>query len=174
MSTLSRLLRPGTTGPWYSPAGATPAGASAATLAVPLVGWAVGRRATDPAFLAAAAHSLARLTHAEGWAIADACLFALVLEDVVTGADPAKELDRLIALRLPLAESWGRASRSPQLDPVWAAVRRFPNEPMAAAAACRARGGEPGLAGALAGAAAGAAPAERSWEEALGRLGLRP
>jgi hypothetical protein len=92
----------------------------------------------------------------------------------VTGADPAGDLDRLVALRLPSAERWARASPSAQLDPVWAAVRQFPREPLAAASASRARGGEPGLAAALAGAAAGAAPVAPSWEEALGRLGLRP
>jgi dephospho-CoA kinase len=174
LAALARQLDPPSGGVWYRAAVDAPPGAPAALLAVAVVAWALSRGAPDPAFLAAAASSLARLTHTEAPDRTDACLVALVLQDLATSPDPPRALAPATAAHVRRAELWGGASPSRRLESVWSAVRRHPSDPAGAAAACRAMGGEPALAAALAGAAAGAGQKEGSaWEQTLAKLGVR-
>jgi dephospho-CoA kinase len=175
LAALARQLAPPTGGAWYRAAVDAPPGAPATLLAGAVVAWALSRGAPDPPFVAAAASSLARLTHREAPDRADACLVALVMLDLATSVDPPRALAAAIAAHARTAELWGGSSPSPRLEPVWSAAQQHPRDPFAAAAACGALGGEAALAAAIAGAAAGASSyADPSWEAALRRLGMRP
>ncbi len=162
MEALARRLSPPAAGPWYRTAAEAEPGASAAGLAVALAAWALCRGLADPPFLAAAAGSVSRLTHADPVARAEACLVALVAQEVALagGATAGVEAD---AARLgSLAARFGGALPSRQLDPVWAAVRRHPAGPAAARADCEREGGDGALAGALAGLGAAVEPSPRA------------
>jgi dephospho-CoA kinase len=106
MEVLARRLQPPADGPWYRAARTGGAGGPGPeTLMAPVVLWAL-RRGLDPPFLLQAAASLARLTHADAAAVANACFAALVLTDVaVAGAIPP-DLDARAAAWAGLASQW--------------------------------------------------------------------
>lgn len=157
MEALARRLVPAACGPWYRAAAEAPPEASASRLGVALAVWALRRGTPDPAFLAAAAGSVARLTHTDPAARADACLAALVAQQRVVslpGGDAAADASSLA----PLAVRFGGGPPSGGLDVVWEAVRRFPSDPGGAGKECARRGGDAELAAALAGLGASFEP----------------
>jgi dephospho-CoA kinase len=170
MERVATLLEPPAPGPWYRAARSAEPGAGPETLAGPLVLWALSRGGPDPAFLAAAAFSLARLTHDDALAVADACLFALVLQEVALRGEVLADIEGRIPALEAVSRRWA-GPPSPRLAAVWKAARRSPTDPAGAREASRGEGIEPGLAGALVGTAAGfegQAPAELA--EALAKL----
>ena len=144
MERVARLLVPPASGPWFRAARPDPGGPGPETLAGPIVLWTLAR-ARDDERVAAAAFSMARLTHLDDAALAGAVLFALALSGVVAG----EPLEPGLLARLPawtrLAERWSGAAPSARIG---AAIEEA------------ARGGSAGgeLAGALRGAAAGVDP----------------
>ena len=158
MVALSRRLDPAAQGPWYRAAEEAVPDAPAARLGVALAAWALRRGAPDPEFLAMAAGSVARLTHVEPAARADACLVALVAQQCVVSTSRAEDVATL-ALRLaPLAVRFGGGPLSGGLDAVWAAVALFPFDPSRAGRESARRGGDRELAAALARIATPAPP----------------
>ena len=151
MEGLGRRLTPPAAGPWYRTAEESDPGAAAANLAVALAVWALCRGAADAPFLAGVAGSIARLTHTEGAARADACVLALVAQEVALAAGAPGDVEALAQRAARLATRLGGAPPSGGLAPVWAAVRARPRDPAGACAECARRGGDPSLAGALAG-----------------------
>jgi hypothetical protein len=173
MEGLAARLCPPATRPWYRTAEEADPGPSPARLSVALAAWALRRGPPDPPFLAAAAGSVARLTHADPVARADACLLALVAQEAAVGglrADLEKHADRLG----PLAARFGGAPPSARLVPVWSAVRWFPNDPAGAAASCAAGGGDPGLAAAVAGLGSPVEPTTRAMALRAALEAVRP
>jgi dephospho-CoA kinase len=151
MEDLARRLTPPARGPWYRTAAEAAPGGTAAPLAVAVAAWGLCRGPADPPFLAAAAGSVARLSHTDPGARADACLLALVAQDVaVRGGDTAK-VEAWAEGHAPLATRFGGAKPSGRLAPVWKAARHHPSDPEGAARECARHGGEPTLASALAG-----------------------
>ena len=123
-----------------------------------LAAWALRRGAPDPPFLAAAAGSVARLTHVDAAARADACLLALVAQQRVVSTSRAEDVATL-ALRLaPLAAPLRRrpAIRRPRRGV--GRGRASPVDPSRAGEESARRGGDRELAAALAGLATPAAP----------------
>jgi dephospho-CoA kinase len=120
MERVARLLHPPASGPWYEAASSAPPAAPAWTLAAPLVAWCLERGGPDAEFTVAAAASLARLTHREPAAIADACLAALVVQQALTALRP-RGAD---AAMRALAARWGGAepTRTLEGDPALRAV----------------------------------------------------
>jgi hypothetical protein len=161
MERLAAGLRPPAARPWYRTAGEAEPGAPAARLSVALAVWALRRGAPDPPFLAAAAGSVARLSHTDPAARADACLLALVAREAALAPGRTDVEDHAERLS-PLAARFGGAPPSARLLPVWSAVRRFPSDPRAAGGACAEGGGDPGLAAALAGLGAPVEPTPRA------------
>jgi dephospho-CoA kinase len=149
---LLKLLAPPRPGPWYRAPedDAVPP----ETLAGPLVAWSLGRSGPDSDFLTAAAASLARLTHREGRELAEACFFALVLQEAAAAGSLAVVESRLPEMEV-LSARWGGASPAGRTRRAWKAAAAHPRDPLAAREAGRAAGIEPGLAGALAGIVAG-------------------
>jgi dephospho-CoA kinase len=162
MERLAGQLRPPATRPWYRTAEESAPGASPARLSVALAAWALRRGAPDPPFLAAAAGSVARLTHTDAAARADACLLALVAQAVAPAGDRAASLEDSVERSLPLAVRFGGARPSGRLAPVWLAARRYPADPIAAGAACAREGGDAALASALAGLGSAVEPSARA------------
>ena len=158
MEALARRLVPAARGPWYRAAEEGPPGAPASRLGVALAAWAMRRGAPDPEFLAAAAGSVARLTHTDPVARTDAILVALVAQQGIVSppgtADAAAQASRLASL----AARFGGAPPSAGLGVVWDAVSRSPSDPWRASRECARRGGDAELAAALAGLAAPVAP----------------
>jgi hypothetical protein len=161
MGRLAADLRPPATLPWYRTAGEADPGAAAARLSVAVAAWALRRGAPDPPFLAAAAGSVARLTHTDAAARADACLLALVAQEMARVESRAAPLYDGVERSMSLAVRFGGAMPSGRLDPVWAAVRRCPSDPVAAGAACAREGGDAALASALAGLGSVVEPSPR-------------
>jgi dephospho-CoA kinase len=159
MEMLAHRLTPPSTCPWYRTAGEADPGAPATHLAVALAAWALCRGGADPEFLAAAAGSIARLTHTDPAVRADTCLLTLVAQEVALAAGAPGDIEASAQRLERLASHFGGAPPSGGLAPVWAAVRAHPGDPAGALAECARRGGEPSLAGALAGLAA---PVENS------------
>jgi hypothetical protein len=158
MERLARRLVPPARGPWYRAAEEATPGASAARLGVALTAWALRRAAPDREFLAAAAGSVARLTHTDPRARADACLVALVAQQRIVspsgGADAAAEAARLAHL----AARFGGGPPSGGLGAVWNAIARAPTDPSRAAAEGARLGGDGELAAAIAGLGSSAGP----------------
>jgi len=151
MEGLARRLTPPSTRPWYRTAGEADPGAPATHLAVALAAWALRWGALDPPFLAAAAGSIARLTHTDPAARADACLLALVAQDVAVAGGATKDVEAWAERHVPLAARFGGARPSGRLAPVWKAARHHPSDPEGAAGECARDGGEATIASALAG-----------------------
>ncbi len=151
MEALARRLVPAARGPWYRAAGEAEPDAPALRLGVALAVWALRQGAPDPEFLAAAAGSVARLTHTDPAARADACLVALVAQQRVVGlAGGGNALAEATSLA-PLAARFGGGKPSGELGVVWEAVRQFPSDPGGARKECARRGGDAEVAAALAG-----------------------
>jgi dephospho-CoA kinase len=148
---LGRRLEPAAAGPWYEAAGEADPGAAAANLSVALAAWNLCRGAGDAPFLAGVAGSIARLTHTHAPARADACVLALVAQEVALAAGAPVDVEARARGLERLATRFGGAPPSGSLAPVWAAVRARPGDPVGAGAECARRGGDPALAGALAG-----------------------
>jgi dephospho-CoA kinase len=151
MEALGRRLAPPAARPWYETAEEAEPRAPAATLAVALAAWALCRGAADPPFLAGVAGSIARLTHTDAAARADACVLALVAQEVALAAGVPGDVEALARHAEPLATRFGGVPPAGGLAPVWAAVLARPRDPAGARAECARRGGDPALAGALAG-----------------------
>jgi dephospho-CoA kinase len=149
---LLKLLVPPRPGPWYraSDDDAVPP----ETLAGPLVAWSLARSGADADFLAAAAASLARLTHRDARELAEACFFALALQEAAVAGLGAVVESRLREMEL-LSARWGGATPAGRTRKAWEAAAAHPRDPLAAREAGRAAGIEPGLAGALAGIVVG-------------------
>ena len=151
---LARLLAPAPEGPWYRAALPHEAGPPPARLAAPLALWALRQGGPDEAFLAAAAASLARLTHVEVASVADACFLALALLHAALTGSAGAERERRSAWT-DLARRWAGVPPSGKIDVVLSACLAHPGDPEAARRACAAAHGDADLAGALAGMAAG-------------------
>ena len=105
MERLAGLLSPPATGPWYCCA--RPAEEPGAQLLVgPVVLWALVRAGDDPAFIAAAAASLARLVHGEASRRTRTVLSALALHEAIARGGPLMVSSRARVL----AERWGGAA----------------------------------------------------------------
>jgi hypothetical protein len=91
-------------------------GAPATHLAIALAAWALRRGSPDPPFLAAAAGSVARLTHTDPPSRADACLLALVAQDVALAGGVTGDLESWAQRRVPLARQFGGGPPSGRLD----------------------------------------------------------
>jgi len=114
MERIAGMLVPPTDRPWYRAAEPETIGPGPETLAGPVVLWALARAGPDAEFLAAAAASLARLTHADPARIAGACLFALVLQDALVADSIGSERPRGgPSPRADLARRWGGAPPLP-------------------------------------------------------------
>jgi dephospho-CoA kinase len=172
METLARRLAPPATRPWYRTAEEAAPGAPAASLAVALAAWTLFRRGPDPPFLAAAAGSVARLTHADPAERADACLLALVAQETAVAGGSAGNVEAAAARLTALARRFGGAPPSGALAAVWSSVRLHVADPAGARAECARRGGEASLAAALAGIGAriGEMPDAARWRRALDGL----
>ena len=113
MERVARLLAPVGPGPWYRQADARSGEPSPAALAAPLVLWALTRGVADEDYVASAAASLARLTHTDGRAVADAVAVALTLREVLSdGRVPGAGWAHACAR----AERWGGAPPSPGVE----------------------------------------------------------
>jgi dephospho-CoA kinase len=156
---LAARLEPKATGPWYDAARQAPPGGPASALAPALVAWALASRGADVDFLASAAASLARLTHVEAAPRAEACLLALLLQDVALHRSFPRDLEERAQGHRGLAARWGGSDPGDTLLPVLEAARAHADDPPAARAAAASRGAEGALAGALVGAAVGASDA---------------
>lgn len=151
MEGLSRRLTPPAAGPWYETAADREPGAAAASLAVALAAWALCRGPADGPFLAGVAGSIARLTHTDAAARADACVLALVAQEIALAPGASGDVFGLARRAEGLATRFGGATPKGGLAPVWAAVSTRPGDPAGARAECARGGGDPALAGALAG-----------------------
>ena len=161
---LGRRLTPAAAGPWYETARGADPGAAAANLGVALAAWALCRGPADAPFLAGVAGSIARLTHTDAAARADACVLALVAQEVALAAGAPGDVGARARRLARLATRFGGAPPSGVLAPVWAAVCARPADPAGARAECARRGGDPALAGALAGLGAPVEDSPRSGE----------
>jgi hypothetical protein len=151
---LARMLVPPAEGPWYRAARSQQAGPSPACLAGPLTLWTLRQAGSDEAFLAAAAASLARLTHADAASVADACLFALaMLHAALTGRVDAEPERRAEWERI--AGRWAAGPPSGRIEAVLSASRAHPNDPAAARQASVRAHGDGDLAAALVGMSLG-------------------
>ena len=160
MPRLAALLEPPSLGPWYRAAGSAGAGA-AAPLAVAAALWATARRPGDEAYAASVAATLARLTHRDGPALAEAVLFALALSTVLTAETVPAALRPGERGWLAEAERWGGAPPPPAAV---ACLESFGRAPASSGAVPR-----PEMAAALAGAGHGVAAGEAPEETALVR-----
>jgi dephospho-CoA kinase len=161
MGRVARLLVPPTDRAWYRAAQEGAADTGPETLAAPVALWSLSRSGPDPDFVAAAAASLARLTHTEGAAIAGACLFALALHEALVSGATGHNLTSSLPGWTALARRWGGESPPERIAAaVEAAVRH-------GAIPSSARGPAPdpawdelaaGLVGAAIGVPAGTAP----------------
>ncbi len=149
LDSLARRLRPPARGSWWLAALEAAPEAPAAAWAIALAAWAL-RRGSEPPSLAAAAASLARLTHADLPSRTDACLLALLVHDAA-GWNGAGTFGGRLGELGPLAERWGGARPTGRLAPVLASADRFPGDPIRARTDCEHAGGDGALAAGLAG-----------------------
>jgi dephospho-CoA kinase len=153
MERLARRLVPSASGPWFRAALSADDEVGPETLAGALVIWALARGGPDPAFLASAAASLARLTHRRG--ISDSCLLSLMIQAVAVDGKVVPALEQSFAEWSALAARWGGEPPTGRPLAAWRAAVAHPLDPPAARSACRSAGLDPGLAGALVGIATG-------------------
>jgi hypothetical protein len=106
MERVSRLLVPPAEGPWYRAARDGDGDPGPEALAAPVALWGVSRAGLDPDFLAAAAFSMARLTHTAASRLATACLYALAAGELAASGHAPRDLAPLERL----AEKWGGAA----------------------------------------------------------------
>jgi len=159
LARLGARLRPMPQGPWYRAALVGEAAPWPEALAGVVALWALGR-GMDAEWLASAAASLARLTHADGESIAGACLAALATREAALLGSLEGLTGRLSGWE-PEARRWGGAPPAGRVASALGAAVAHPGEPSLARRAAEAAGAEPALAGALVGLVAGA-PVEGS------------
>jgi dephospho-CoA kinase len=150
MERVAACLSPAAGGPWYRAAREAAGEPGPEALAAPLALWALVRRGDDPELTAAAAASVARLTHREPSRLADAVLMALALAAAATGG--LEEARGRWPTLVALAERWGGDAASARVGQALDVALRHPTGAEAARAAPDPVGS---LAGALAGVAAG-------------------
>jgi dephospho-CoA kinase len=110
MERLARRLDTPPAGPWYRAGTSSGTGPRAEAVMLPLVLWALARAGDDPPFLAAAAASLSRLFHSEDSAVSDACLYALVLQEVALSGRLPRDVGPRPDGGSALARRWGGAA----------------------------------------------------------------
>ena len=161
MERLAARLAPPAAPPWYRAAAAEREEPRPETLAVPVALWSLARRGNDPEHTAAAAASLARLTHRDPSVIADACFLALALSHVGAEGTLAGMAEQWPAWSR-LAARWGGGPPTGRIDRAATLARR---EAVPPGAGPDGGDGERVLAGALAGMASGLAgrPAPEDW-----------
>jgi dephospho-CoA kinase len=173
MERLARALVPPARGPWYRAAEGDPR-PGPETLAAPVVLWALAGAGPDEDHAVAAAASLARLTHTDAAARADACLQTLLLHAAAVSGSVEGLRARLYAL-MDLAARWGGARPGARVREALRAAMRHPQD----AGRAREDAGDPetgSLAAALVAIAAGSPaiavpPDLLSSLQALNRLG---
>jgi hypothetical protein len=133
MERVARLLVPPADGPWYRAAGPDADEPGPETLAAPLVVWSLSRAGPDAEFVAAAAASLARLTHTDPARIAGACLYALALQEALIAA-AADALAAPLPGWTALARRWGGAEPPAAITEAVEAAARAGADPMGARA----------------------------------------
>jgi dephospho-CoA kinase len=126
---IARLLVPPADRPWYRAAGPGEQ-AGPETLAPPVVIWSLSRGGPDVEFLAAAAASLARLTHTDPAQIAGACLYALALQEATVGGS-AEALASSLPTWTALAGRWGGAAPPEAVTAAVDAAARIQTDPAA-------------------------------------------
>jgi dephospho-CoA kinase len=156
LGSLAAQLEPKASGAWYETAREAEPRAAAANLAPALAAWALASRPPDADFLASAAASLARLTHVDAASRAEACLFALLLQEVSLVGRVPQDLEARARAYAAAAERWGGGAPGGALAPVLQTALAHPGDPAAASAAAAERGAPGELASALVGAARGA------------------
>jgi len=154
---LARRLAPPAAGPWYRAARAGEAAPWPEALSPALALWAAAR-GLDADWLAAAAASLARLTHPDDEAVAGAVLAALLSLRVACGEAPAELPGRLAGLA-PAATRWGGVVPPARVSGAVEAAVCAPADPARAARLAARAGAEPEFAAALVGLARGLPPA---------------
>ena len=159
---LARRLAPPFSGPWYRAARAGEGGPWPEALAPALALWAAAR-GLDEEWLAAAAASVARLTHAEVEAVAGAVLAALASYDAARG-EPLAGLPGRLAGRAALATRWG-GSEPPERVARAVEAAAAAADSGSAARLAGAAAAEPAFAAALAGLVRGASAAGADREE---------
>jgi dephospho-CoA kinase len=133
MERIARLLVPPADGPWYRAARADAGAPGPESLAAALVVWSLSRGGPDAEFVAAAAASLARLTHTDPARIAGACLYALALQEAMVGG-AADALAASLPSWIALARRWGGAAPPAAITTAVEAAARAGADPMAARA----------------------------------------
>ena len=128
MERLARLLVPPARGPWYRAAGPD-SGLGPATLTGPLALWSLARAGVDDDHVAAAAASLARLTHSDPGARADAVLQALLLQSAAGAGIIDDGLRARLGAGTPLAQRWGGAPPTGRVREALRAALRHPQDP---------------------------------------------
>ena len=147
---MATALHPRHDGPWYLAPETAAADQPPESLAIPVALWSEGRRPGDGAYTAAAAASLARLTHRDDAAISAAVLAALAAQHSLATGDAASLRQRVGRWVAVAAACTGIRPPSAIVDTVLAAAAH-PGDREPAARAAQLAGGLPPLARALAG-----------------------
>jgi dephospho-CoA kinase len=126
-------LSPRAPGPWYRAADADAPGPGPETLAPAVALWSLLRRGDDPDYAASAAATVARLTHRDPRALADATLVALTF--VAAAAGGLGEARRRWSESLALATRWGGTAPSGKGEDVLQLALAHRGDPAAACAA---------------------------------------
>jgi hypothetical protein len=153
---LRALLAPAAAGAWYRVAQPGAGAPWPEALAVPLAAWAVLRR-HDGEWLASAAASLARLTHAEPGHVGAAVLAALAAHAVARGEGPGTLPERVSGWARA-AERWGGAVDVARVANAIAAAAVSHRDALEARRDAEAHGAEPAFAAGLVALASARAP----------------
>jgi dephospho-CoA kinase len=159
MERIARLLVPPADGPWYRAARPDADEPGPESLAAPLVVWSLSRGGQDAEFVAAAAASLARLTHTDPVRIAGACLYALAMEAALARGVAPEALAAVLPGWIALAGRWGGAAPPDAVTAAVEAAARAAADPMAARADPRSGELAAGLVAATIGVPSSTAPA---------------
>jgi dephospho-CoA kinase len=151
---LAGRLRPVPKTPWYRAAVVGQAAPWPEALAPVVALWALAR-GLDAEWLASAAASLARLTHADSESVAGACLAALTARAAALSGSLEGLHERLSEWE-PAARRWGGEPPPSRIANAVRAAVAHAKTPTAARRAAETAGAEPALAGALVGIVAGA------------------
>jgi dephospho-CoA kinase len=156
---LARALTPPAGGPWYRAARPGEGAPWPEALAVPVALWA-DHAGLDGDWLAAAAASLARLTHADPGDVATAVLASLAALDVGVQGSLDGAVERIPGW-VAAARRWGGGEPSPRAAHAIESAAAHPRDAVAARREAEARGVSPLLAGGLTGLQAGS----RDWAD---------
>jgi dephospho-CoA kinase len=133
MERLARALVPPARGPWYRAADRD-AAPGPETLAAPIALWSLARAGPDDDHVVAAAASLARLTHADPAARADACLQALLLHSAAVAGTVDSGLRKRLYACMDLAARWGGGRPGARVREALRSALRHPQDPARASA----------------------------------------